>query len=69
MDEEWSRELDARIDDAGGGVSAEVTLYGSRDSFAPFYHGRRHDRPIVLDSCPRTSTQTMVQSRSTSIGS
>ena len=38
-DEEWSRELDSRIEDVVGGVPAAVLLYGSRESFAPFYHG------------------------------
>jgi len=39
-DEAWSAELDARINDMMGGVPASITLYGSRDSFAPHYHGR-----------------------------
>jgi len=48
-DEEWSTELDARIDDAVGGVPAEIVLYGSRESFAPFYHGRHGVKELDVE--------------------
>jgi len=60
--------MHARIDHAVRGVLAEVTLCGSGDSFASSYHGRDHDRPFLLDSCPLTSMQSMAQKYSTSTG-
>jgi bifunctional NMN adenylyltransferase/nudix hydrolase len=49
-DERWSRELDQRINDMAGGVPSEITLYGSRESFAPFYHGKHkvHELDIKI---------------------
>ncbi len=37
-DEAWSRNLDSLIEDVFPGM--DVTLYGSRDSFASHYHGK-----------------------------
>lgn len=37
-DHNWSKGVDSQIDSAVGDMS--VTLYGSRDSFIPHYHGR-----------------------------
>ena len=48
-DEQWSNELDARIDDVTGGVPAEVRLYGSRESFSPFYHGKHHVHELDIE--------------------
>jgi bifunctional NMN adenylyltransferase/nudix hydrolase len=45
-DELWSKELDKKISDH---VSfAKVTLYGSRDSFAPHYKGRHQVKTLDL---------------------
>jgi bifunctional NMN adenylyltransferase/nudix hydrolase len=61
----WSRELDARIDDAVGGIPAKVTLYGSRDSFAPYYGGKH--KVVELDiEVPPTLNATDIRERLTS---
>lgn len=50
-DEDWSAELDRRIEEVTEGLS--VTLYGSRDSFVPHYTGRH---PVVeLQATKETS--------------
>lgn len=59
-DEEWSRGLDSRISDAVGEVPAEVTLYGSRDSFAPFYHGTHAVRELEFN-VPKSVSSTEVR--------
>ena len=60
-DEEWSRELDSRISDAVGEVPAEVVLYGSRDSFAPFYHGSHPVKELELLNVPKAVSSTEVR--------
>ena len=43
-DAEWSQGVDAKIDEATGGKAA--LLYGSRDSFIPFYSGRHQTQEL-----------------------
>jgi bifunctional NMN adenylyltransferase/nudix hydrolase len=64
-DEEWSRELDARIDDIIGGGPASVTLYGSRDSFAPHYHGKHKVKELDIE-VPPSLNGTDIRARLTS---
>jgi len=60
-DEEWSRELDSRISDAVGEVPAEVVFYGSRDSFAPYYHGTHPVRELEIFNVPKAVSSTEVR--------
>ena len=63
-DEAWSRELDQRIEDTVGGVPADIVLYGSRDSFAPFYHGRHEVKELDIE-VPPTLTSTDIRAKLT----
>src|SRR5579883_1402067 len=63
-DEAWSRELDARIADAV--QYGEVTLYGSRDSFIPYYSGKYKDRVKTLElSVPKSLRGTDIRAKLT----
>jgi bifunctional NMN adenylyltransferase/nudix hydrolase len=46
-DEEWSKELDARISDIV--QVGEVTLYGGRDSFVPHYSGKWKPKELDIE--------------------
>src|SRR5271157_2897504 len=46
-DEDWSRQLDAKIDAIAD--YAEVVLYGGRDSFVPHYIGKYKPVELALD--------------------
>jgi bifunctional NMN adenylyltransferase/nudix hydrolase len=63
-DEMWSAELDERISDAVGEVPADVTLYGSRDSFAPFYHGKHAVKELEIE-VPANLTATDIRMKLT----
>jgi bifunctional NMN adenylyltransferase/nudix hydrolase len=63
-DEIWSAELDERISDAVGEVPADVTLYGSRDSFAPFYHGKHKVKELEIE-VPASLTATDIREKLT----
>lgn len=43
-DEDWSKEVDSRIESVVEGISDErgATIYGSRDAFIPHYNGKYH---------------------------
>jgi hypothetical protein len=57
-DEEWSKELDARIADIVN--FGDVTLYGSRDCFAPYYHGGHRVKELEMENIPKpTSSEEM----------
>lgn len=43
----WSRNIDSTIDTLK--TSGEVTLFGSRDSFIPFYHGKYPTKELDSD--------------------
>jgi bifunctional NMN adenylyltransferase/nudix hydrolase len=59
-DEQWSRELDNRIDDVVGGTPANVTLYGARDSFVPHYHGKHKVKELTV-VVPKPTSGTEVR--------
>lgn len=60
----WSLELDQRIDDIVGGSPASITLYGSRDSFAPYYHGKH--KAVELDiAVPKSINATDIREKLT----
>lgn len=63
-DEQWSKALDERIDDAIGGVPAEVILYGSRDSFAPHYNGRHKVKELEIE-IPQSTNSTDIRAKLT----
>jgi len=60
----WSHELDARIADAV--QYGEVTLYGSRDSFIPYYNGKYKDHVQTLElSVPKNLRGTDIRAKLT----
>ncbi len=63
-DEEWSADLDERISDAVGEIPSEVVLYGSRESFAPFYHGRHKVKELEIE-VPASLTSTDIRAKLT----
>lgn len=63
-DEEWSSDLDERISDAVGEIPSEVVLYGSRESFAPFYHGRHKVKELEIE-VPASLTSTNIRAKLT----
>jgi len=63
-DEAWSSELDARISDVVGGVPASITLYGSRDSFTPHYHGKYKVIELELE-VPKNINSTDIREKLT----
>lgn len=63
-DEEWSKDLDERISDAVGEIPSEVILYGSRESFAPHYHGRHKVRELEIE-VPPSLTSTDIRAKLT----
>jgi len=63
-DEQWSDSLDERISEAVGEVPHEVVLYGSRDSFAPFYHGKHKVKELEIE-VPASLTSTDIRAKLT----
>jgi bifunctional NMN adenylyltransferase/nudix hydrolase len=60
-DEEWSKELDDRIADIVN--FGDVTLYGSRDCFAPYYHGGHRVKELEMENIPKPTSSTEIRNK------